>query len=318
MAEQHEIDAAFNGIFEEDGALEQEIAAPAEETEDTSAEVADENNAEGDDTEDGAGQQELTEPAGQSAEENAKYAAARRKAEKQAAQEIERFKEQEAERTAAAVNAAIADMGLSNPYTGKPITTREELDEYKEMHAKEQQRSATEKMEVSGLTEEERRALVESDPQYVAAMQKNAAFDSLQKKVNDMEAQQLKERADAAMAAGLAAIHEEDPSINSVEDFLKHPKFKEMDEAIRRGASIEQAYMWVNRNEIIQRKAEAMAAQMRNNIAGKNHMGATVARGDGGISVPADVKAEFLKLNKNATDEQISRYYAKYKASLKK
>lgn len=318
MADQHEIDAAFDGIFEvNDGVNEQEPADPAPEEEETSAQ-ADEDNAEGDDTGNGAGQQEPTEPAEQTAAENAKYAAARRKAERQAAREIERVREEEAQKYAARMDTDIAEMGLLNPYTGKQIRSRADLAEYKEMHTREQQRIATEKMDDSGLSEAERRALVESDPQYIEAMKLKTELEALRKKTNDMEAQQLKERADARLAAGIAAINEEDPSITSVQDLFEHPKWKDIDGLVRKGLSIEQAYKTVNQDEIIQRKAEAMAAQMRNNIAGKSHMGTTIPRGDGGVVVPADVRAEFLSLNPDATDERISAYYAKYKASLKK
>lgn len=310
MAEQHEIDAAFEGIFDNTGVTEQDPAEPAPETEETSAQ-ADEDNAEGDDTGDGAGQQDPTEPEGQSAEENAKYAAARRKAEQQAAREIQRIRDEEAQRTAAAVNAAIADMGLENPYTGKPITTKEELNAYRDMHAQYQHDAVSEKLNESGLTAEEKRALVEGDPQYVAAMKLKADHEALQKKVNNMEAQQLKERADARLAAGIAAIHEEDPAINSVQDLFEHPKFSEIDALVSRGASLEQAYMFVNQEAIIQRKAEAMAAQMRNNIAGKNHMGSTTQRGDGGFAISSEALAEFQALNPGLSVDQIRAFAEK-------
>lgn len=302
------IDAAFDGIFDDSGVEVQEPAEPAEE-ENNVTEVTDDNADEGDGSD--AGQQEPTEPAQQTAEENARFAAARRRAEQEAAREIERIRAEHAQNFAAALDEAIAAMGLQNPYTGTMITTKAEMDQYKTMHAAELQKEASAKMDDMGLTPEQRKALVESDPMYQEAMKLKAANEDLQKKVNEMDRQQKQERANKRMADGIAAINKEDPSITSMDDLLKHPKFKEISEKVGMGASLEQAYAMVCQDEIVQRKAEAMAAQMRNNYAGKSHLGSTVPRGDGGISVPASVMAEYRKILPDASEEQILKHYAK-------
>ncbi|MBO7377124.1 MAG: hypothetical protein J6V01_08510, partial [Clostridia bacterium] len=115
MAEDYGFDSAFEDVDSyseeyDEGAEEQETAEPAEE---------EENDI-------GAEEQEVAEPAEeeaeQSAEENARYAAARRKA--------------EAERDAAIAEAQaemenrIVSMGIVNPYTGEPVEDMEGFERY--------------------------------------------------------------------------------------------------------------------------------------------------------------------------------------------
>ena len=307
MAEQYELDAAFDGIFDE-GEEEQEIAVPAEE-ESNVTEVTDDNANDGDDSD--VGQQEVTDPVEQTADENAKFAAARRKAEANAAHEIEKIREEARQNLAQQIDAAIADMGLENPYTGQPITTKAEMDAYRAQHAKELQKAATEKMDDMGLTAEERRALLASDPEYQEAMKLKAEVESLRQKTNEIEQQRKLERAEKRMADGIAAINKEDPSINSMGDLLKHPKFKEINAMVGVGATLEQAYKAVCVDDIIARRAGEASAQARQNYAGKSHLGSKTPRGDGGITVPASVMAEYRRILPDASDEQIMKHYAK-------
>ena len=108
-------------------------------------------DAQPEESDEGAGKPKQTK------KENAQFAAARRKAEaeRDAAIEAERQKAK------ADVDALIADMGLENPYTNQPITTKAEYDEYKATHAQKQQEQRLRDMDMTQEQYDEYVALVE-------------------------------------------------------------------------------------------------------------------------------------------------------------
>ena len=96
------------------------------------SEPAEQTTAEAPETEDAAGEKE-TEPAKQSAEENAKYAAARRKAEQERDAAIAQARA-EAQRS---IDDSIRALNIENPYTGRTIQSKAEYDAYLRQQAAE-------------------------------------------------------------------------------------------------------------------------------------------------------------------------------------
>lgn len=254
------------------------------------------------DNTEGEKEQEAAEPVKnqQSAEENAKYAAARREAERERDAAIAKMKaEHDAE-----LDKAISALGLENPYTGKPVTNRAELEAYKKQHSEETRKQMQERAEEAGLSEEEIQNLVKSHPDYQQAMQiVNEA------KAAKEAAEQVK--AKNTLEAAIKEVHELDPSISSFEDLRQHESWSEVEDRVRRGYTFADAFYFANRNAIEQRRMAAFEQQIRNSMNGKGHLDSSSPKGDGGISVPSDVMAEYRAINPNATDEQILRHYAK-------
>lgn len=259
-----------------------------------------------DDSTDGVKEQEPAEPVKnqQSAEENAKYAAARRAAEKERDDALAKMKAEHDAELDARLSEAISALGLENPYSGKKIRTRAELEAYQKQHAEETQKQMQERAEEAGLSEEEIQNLVKSHPDYQKAMQV----------VN--EAQAAKEAAEMAEArsnldAAMKEVHELDPSISSFEDLRQHESWTEVEDRVKRGYTIAEAFELANKEAIKQRERAAWEQQIRNSMNGKGHLDSSSPKGDGGITVPSDVMAEYRAINPNATDEQILRHYAK-------
>lgn len=290
-------DISFDGVFDFDGgaesAEEQEFTEPVDQEEsETSEEV---NNS----TE-GVEEQEVTEPAEekQSAEDNAKFAAARRKAEKERDDAIAKMKEDHEKE----MDSVIASLGLENPYTGKAITTRAEMEAYQKQHAEEQ---LSDMRERTGLTEEDVEKLVELNPKYRQAMADQAA------------AKEAKEAADSArlnafLEEAVAKIGKMDPAVKTMEDLRNHESYKEVDSYVRRGYSIPDAFYKANEDAIRARERAAIEQQIRNSMNGRGHLESSSPRGDGGINVPADVMSLYRQINPNASDDDIVKAYTKY------
>lgn len=254
------------------------------------------------DNTEGEKEQEAAEPVKnqQSAEENAKYAAARREAERERDAAIAKMKaEHDAE-----LDKAISALGLENPYTGKPVTNRAELEAYKKQHSEETRKQMQERAEEAGLSEEEIQNLVRSHPDFQQAMQIVSEAKAAKEAAEQVKAKNTLE-------AAMKEVHELDPSINSFEDLRQHESWSEVENRVRRGYTFADAFYFANRNAIEQRKMAAMEQQIRNSMNGKGHLDSSSPKGDGGITVPSDVMAEYRAINPNATEEQILRHYAK-------
>ena len=261
------------------------------------------------DNTEGEKEQEAAEPVKnqQSAEENAKYAAARREAERERDAAIAKMKaEHDAE-----LDKAISALGLENPYTGKPVTNRAELEAYKKQHSEETRKQMQERAEEAGLSEEEIQNLVKSHPDYQQAMQIVSEAKAAKEAAEQVKAKNTLE-------AAIKEVHELDPSISSFEDLRQHESWSEVENRVRRGYTFADAFYFANRNAIEQRKMAAMEQQIRNSMNGKGHLDSSSPKGDGGITVPSDVIRDLKAWDPSMTDDEIRSWYAKDQARLKK
>ena len=145
-----EIDyGALFGVEVDQGAEEQEVAEPAENREDADnagaegqevAEPAAADSQEQTVAETAAGNQDglSQEQQGQSAEENARYAAARRKAEQERDAAIERARADAQAEAKRVIDEAFQGSGLVNPYTKQPIQSKADFDAYKQAFEEDQ------------------------------------------------------------------------------------------------------------------------------------------------------------------------------------
>lgn len=313
MNKGNEIDyAALFGV--DVGEEEQEVAEPAEVDEDASegeeaqeitepAEEIEDDAGESDGDGSASGERESAERPTQSREERARYAAARREAERERDETVARVRREAQEEAQRVIDAAFADSGMSNPYTGQPIRTKAEYDAYRAQHAEEQKASFKRK---SGLSDAEFSRMIESLPEVQAARAAQAKAES------DAKAAAA-ERANAAIAEEVRKIGEMDPSIKSMEDLQASGSWSAVYEKAMKGYSLADAYKLVNFDAIRTRTAEAASRAAVHAAQGKAHMRATQARGSGSVEVPAEIKAEYRALMPDITDAEIARHYNKYK-----
>lgn len=238
-----------------------------------------------------AGEKE-TEPAAQSAEENARYAAARRKAEQERDAGIAQA-QQQAQRS---LDEAIAALGQTDPYTGKPVTTKAEWDAWKAREAEERSKEVAES---AGMSKTEFDAFVDNLP---AVRDYRQAADAARRQQEKM-----------VLAEQLTEIGKLDPTIKTVEDLVKRPEYRQIYSYVQNGKlSIVEAFKLANYDSLTQSAAVGARQAAMNSAASKEHMAPTQTRGAGAVTVPKDVKDMYRLYNPDATDAEIQAHYAKF------
>lgn len=300
------------------GADVQEVAAPAEEpTADTGAQggegqditepAAQENGQGGEGVSDGGAAEENGGEAENDKpwknETNAQYAAARRRAEREKEEEIARIRADYARRE----DELIASMGFTHPDTGAPLRTRAELDAARSAINRQQ---TAELARRAGVDEETFSRLVEMSP---AVREANEVKRQAQAAEQAARAERIKQE----LREEVAEIGKLDPAIKSIEDLRKSESWPKVEEKVRRGYSLLDAYRLANMDAIGERRAEAARQQALNSAAQKQHMQKAEQQGTGSVSVPSSVKAMYRQLNPKATDAEIERHYAKYQKNQK-
>ena len=274
---------------EDEGENVQEAAQPAEVDAD-----APEEYAQAPDAKEEADQS----PRPQSPEENARYAAIRRKAEKERDEAIQKAKEQAQKEMDEVFKAS----GMVNPYTQKPILSKAEFDDYRSRFESEKIESAKRKM---GLGDEEWQKFVSAIPEVRAARQE-------QEKAQQEILAARRARADAQVQEQLRQIAKLDPSIRSLEDLVKQNNYDAFLQHVKQGNTLLDAFRLANFDALTQRAGEMARTRALEQAHGKDHMQRTTARGEGAISVPESVKAEYRAFNPGITDAEIQAHYSKY------
>lgn len=289
------------------GANEQEPAEPAaveEQIEETNAERAEDGGrSTGGDSPEGQADGQKQTP-----EQNAKFAAARRKAEAERDAAIAKARQDaqaEAQRT---IDEAFRSSGLTNPYTKKPITSKAEYDEYRARLEADRKARLLKK---SGMSDEEFQQFVQGLPEVKQAKEAQAAAETAARQAREQQAklkveEQLKE---------ISAL---DPSIQELKDLAKMETYPKFYELVKRGNTLTDAFKLANYEALTGRAAAASRQAAINSAQGKQHLSPTAQRGAGAVSVPADVKAEYLAFNPDATDAEIQQHYNRYVKNHKK
>lgn len=240
-----------------------------------------------------------TQTAKTAPDQNAVFADIRRKAETEA-----RIKAtQEAQRTAAVeVDKAFADMGLTDPYTNKAITTKAEYTAYKAKHNSELIGTELNK---AGISREAMDALIDSHPAVQQAKQAATAYEAAQRQAQDGAAKvQLDEQ--------LKEISALDPTIKSVDDLAAQPYYEKIRDYVRKGLTIVEAYKLSNMDNLTNKTASAAAQSAYNKAASKEHLTSTATRGQGEAPISKGQMQAYRQLNPHMTDKQIREDFTKF------
>ena len=267
------------------GVEEQEVTDPAEETDKTAEE---------------GGTEVTTE--GQSAGENARYAAARRKAEAERDAAVAKAKEEALAEKQKAVDEVYKDLGLTNPYTKKPITTKAEYDAWKQQADIEKKSMVAKK---SGMTDGEFDEFVANLPEVKAARE---IKEQAEQTMRQAQAEQAKVKVDKQ----IAEIQKLDPSIKSLDDLRAMENYEEFYDRVKRGQSLVEAYKLTNFDKLTKATADTARQATLNSMAGKSHLDKTSTRGTGATAVPAHIAEVYRMLNPKATDAEIQTHYNKH------
>lgn len=299
--EENEIYELFG--LENTGAEEMEPAEPSEETGLAEGENSQDFAEPEHESEEAEGaEEEASLPETQPPEERARYAAARRKAEAERDAAVARARQEAQQAAQRQVDEFIRQSGMTDPYTGKPITTKAEYDAYRQRFESERK---AEVMRKSGMSDEQFRQFVQALPEVREAQQAKQAAEDAARQARE---QQARVRVDEQ----IREIAKLDPSITKLEDLQRMESYPRFYELVKKGNTLVDAFWLANREQLQQSTAEASRQAARNSAQSKQHMATTTSRGAGSVPVPAEVKAAYRELNPNATDAEISKHYNAY------
>lgn len=289
----------------EAGEEEQPVAEAVEQAEEPEAEEAGQDEPEEAAEEDSTQTDEPDAPKEQTREERAKNAAARRKAELDAAvaAAVERVRAEERQKAQEREAEFFRQAGLKDPMNGnKPIASMEDFQAYRRSYEAQQLSSS---LKSGTLTMEQLQQAIEQTP---IMQQAKAALEAAEREKQQAEQQ----RQQAQIDAELAQIGKLDPTIHSVEDLLKMDTAQEFYRLVKAGNSFYDAYRLANWDKITRKQTEAAQRQAQTLAAGKSHLRATASRGSGTATVPEDELELFRELLPGASRAEINDYYTKY------
>lgn len=212
---------------------------------------------------------------------NAQFAAARRRAEAEMQARLQAEKDNFIRETYA---------GQVSPYTGRPITSEAELNEYKRQLQEDQLKQA-------GLEPGVLREMIENDPTV--------------KQAREMTARLKQQEGELALSREVQEIARLDPSVKSAADLMNHPNAEAFNAYVQRGYGLTDAFRLANFDSLASKKAAAARQQAMNNLTGKSHLTPTKGGAGEDVTVPADEMELFRALNPGATDKEILAFCAK-------
>lgn len=285
----------------EQGANEQEPAVPAPDEGTPAEQDQPPASGEGGQEEPDGGKPPMTE------QERKEAAAQRRRQEQQAAidEAVSKALQAEREKSEGELAAFFQAAQLKNTFTGKPITSMAEFQEWKQAYdAAQLQRD----LKAGKLTPETLGKAISDTP----AMQKV-------QEIIDRDERAKQEQGEAAakqkIAAELVEIQKLDPSIKDLADLLKMPTAKEFYAYVTKNhLSYLDAFRLANQERLAQQATEAARQQAMTNARGKDHMTPTKAQGAGSAPIPDGEMAMYRLLNPEATEEQIRAHFNKFKS----
>lgn len=236
----------------------------------------------------------------QTLDERRAHAAARRRAEQQAA--VDAALKAQSEKMDAEWKAFFESAGLKNTITGEPITTKEQFDEWSKSFKQQKLESD---LKAGKLTQESLNEAISENPVVKRAAEIVAAHEREQ-------AAAEQEKMQRAIDEQIKKIHALEPEVNGVEDLLKLPESEEFYARVKSGMSFYDAYLISTRERREKALAEAARAQALTGQRGKDHLtGAAASRGAGGKVVTSEELASFRIFNPTATDEEIRAWIEK-------
>ena len=241
-------------------------------------------------------------------EEDARFAAARRRAEADRDAAIAKARADVEAQAQKSIDQFFRNSGLVNPFTKAPITTRDEYTAYRQQYMEQQKQNMLQR---TGMSQEEYKAFVDNLPEVRAAREAKAAADQAA-----MEAREQQAR--SKVEAQLKEIQGMDPAIKTLQDLSKMETYPKLYDMVKHGYSIVDAYKLANYDTLTNRAAEASRKAAVTAVQSKQHLTTTKSRGDGAVSVPESVLEEYRVLNPGASREEIQKHYQKYMQSMRK
>ena len=225
----------------------------------------------------GETEQESTDPV---VDDNARFAAARR----------------EAERKVNSMNQRVAERfgNYKNPITGKPITT---LDEYFDALDAQEHLSTVQQMQEKGV-----------DPELIdRAVRNNPLMRQAENAIREMNLQ----RGNQELNRQIAEISTFYPEVKTLEDITKMETFPVFDSYVKNGMGITEAFKLANFDTLMQRGSAASKQAAINAAKGKSHMTPVggAAAPEGLAEIPQGELSRWKEFFPNATAKELREKY---------
>lgn len=239
-------------------------------------------------------------------QDNAANAAARRRAERE--QEIARVRaEERAEsqrRTDEIIAAAFGDK--VNPYTGQPIRTQRDYEEYRRYYD-DASPSAKDKAPQQALAGD----IDESAINEMIA--KNPIVQKAHKVVESVEAERVRQRMEAIERAALEDVQKIsafDPSVTDFDSLFQSARGDAIRERVNTGKyTLYEAWQLENLDVIVEAKAAAAAQAAAKNKQSKEHLQATQSKAAPALeAVPSDMREYYAAMGITSEKEQLKAY----------
>lgn len=240
----------------------------------------------------GEGEDPDGDQGGQSKEDNARFAAARRKAEQERDAAIAKA-QQEAQQQ---MDALVAGLGLKDPKTGEDIKTKQQYDRYLAAKAEEDREKLQKR---AGISKEEWDGMIQNLPEV--------------QKARAAQAEANAQRSRAALDADMKAVEQLDPTVKSLQDLQAREDFGEILKKVQGGLNLVDAFKVVTYEQQAQKRSAAAKQAAINNQRSKDHLRKTAERGSGGSYVPKDVQQMYRQMMPGITDAEISKHYNRKK-----
>lgn len=288
-----------------EGAEEQEVTEPAEETWE---DLDDADNGTGAKDEEAA-EPQVEQQVEQSAEENAKYAAARRKAE----EDYEKKLEAERANIRSEIDSLIKGLGIASPYgEQKEIQSIDDLRAYSEARQAEMMEEEKEELLNAGMSEDRMNEIINN------AVANNPVVKKAQQDAQEYErlkALEQRKATEAIMTEELGKIQSLNPRVTDLKELFASDKGKAMSKIIQDSngtVSISEAYKLTHFDELMANRESATHQQAVNSLNGKSHLTRSTQTGKGGVDVPPEIAKEFRWYFPDANDDEIAAEYQKY------
>lgn len=218
------------------------------------------------------------------------------------------------------LDGMVVELGLTNPYTGRPIASAKELLACRQRQARE--KLSMPQGEAPGNKGFPATPEAGRGPEELQAREKlpmpqgegrgeapgNRGFSGTPEAGRRLAELQVQQRINRE----IQEISRVDPRVKGVEDLSRVPGQEKVWALINKGYSLADAWKIVNFEDIARRSREAARQEARNAVESKSHLSATSARGKGAATVPAEVAAEYRQLVPDATDSEIQKHYNSY------
>lgn len=123
------------------------------------------------------------------------------------------------------------------------------------------------------------------------------------------------ENARRAAEEQIRRISKWDPGIGSVSDLMAQPNYPEIRERVYgHGDTLDEAYEWVNREQIARARAARAARQAQDSVASKAHLTAQAAAAGASreVSVPPDVARMYRAANPGMGKKEMQEKYRRF------